>query len=73
MNVSMENVISRAHRTLGVRLMPDDHDSGRCFLGDGRPGEVRVNLDGVWMVLCVEHQTALIDALNHPLPPPERG
>lgn len=43
--------ISRARRTLGVRFMPDDLDSGYCSLGCGAESIVRINIDGIWSQL----------------------
>lgn len=66
----MENRISRSPGTMGVRRMPDDLDSGYCHLRDNRPGVVRINLDGIWVVLCAEHLTNLRRMLDKPEPAP---
>lgn len=66
--------ISTSRGTLGVRAMPDNLDSGTCFLrGCPSPinaGVVRVNLDGVWTVLCKRHRDQLRKALDNPEPVP---
>lgn len=65
-----DNKISKSRGSLGVRSMPDRLDSGGCFLRDTSPGVVRVNIDGIWSVLCAEHRDALASFLSDPLPAP---
>jgi len=59
---------SMAGRTVGVRSMPDGLDSGYCHLRDGNEGVVRVNLDGIWTVLCAKHRRQLMAELRKPAP-----
>jgi hypothetical protein len=63
-------MISKSRRSLGVRNMPDHLDSGYCACCN-QLGEVRINIDGVWSVLCLQHKEQLVAALLRPEPAPE--
>ena len=63
------NEISMSRHAIGVRLMPDRLDSGKCHLCSS-DAEVRVCTGGVYTSLCGDHRTALADFLRNPLPSP---
>lgn len=66
----MKNEISKSRGTIGVREMPDRLDSGHCHLLCATAAVVRINLDGIWIALCEDHRTFLLECINSPLPAP---
>jgi hypothetical protein len=60
--MEIPNRISKGRSTMGVVAYADF-----CYLGCREPGTVRVNIDGIWTVLCEDHRRALISMLENPL------
>ena len=69
MTVAIDNEINHGRQGMGVRLMPDNLDSGYCHLCI-EVAVVRTNLGGVYTSLCAEHRDALRAMLDDPAPAP---
>lgn len=66
---TISNVINHGRDSMGVRLMPDNLDSGYCHICT-EVAVVRTNLGGVYTSLCDAHRDALRAMLDAPAPAP---